>query len=151
MKDIRKPSKAMVKKLLSAQGMDLKFNKFIRQSAYSLCLPYLSSVDTDDEKIQFIEDHLDDEVVLDAFTEIYSKHFSVTEMMDIIAFYKSPTGQKLSKTQDRIAMDMVGAAQQLVQRIILKAMKYGLQDSLEKLEELDLGELEDPDKFEELT
>jgi len=140
----------MIEKLLQTQGLQLKLNDFIKESAMKLSMPFLDG-DTDDEKISFIEENMDENMAIQAFANIYSKYFSVTEIMDIIAFYKSPTGQKLAASQDKIAMEMVNVAQGIVERILLRAFKHNLRESLDKLDKLDLGELEDPDKFEELT
>lgn len=155
MKDTRRPSRAMIDKLLKNNGFKLKMSDFIRNSAYRYGIPLMYTIESE-KKIEFIESKIDEEAALDAFTQIYAKYFSVDEILDIIAFYRSPTGQKLAKTQDKVAMEMVEQAQLIVDRIVLEAAKLGMKDSLDKLNQFDpddpygFKDLNDPDKYEPL-
>ncbi|WP_419904706.1 DUF2059 domain-containing protein [Kiloniella sp.] len=56
--------------------------------------------------------------------EIYSKHFTTNELRDIVAFYKTPTGQKTVTAMPLIIQDSMkinqGKAQQIMPRIMQK-------------------------------
>lgn len=150
MKDTRKPSKAMVEKLLKTQGMKLKLDNFIKLSTIRFMLPFLDPSEPLDQKIKKIESQIDDDLAIEAFTRVYAKYFSASELMDLIAFYKTPTGQKLSSIQNKIAVDIVDVAQEIIGKLVLKNLKDNKPSKGGPPSGIDFSEFEDPDKFEEL-
>ena len=57
---------------------------------------------------------------------LYAKHFSTDDLGQMIAFYKSPVGQKLVAEQPKMMQEMAGVAQAWGQRIAVESMKaYG--------------------------
>ena len=58
---------------------------------------------------EFLETKFDfDQLVADV-APVYDKHFTADELRDIIAFYRSPTGQKAMKEMPLMMGEMVGA------------------------------------------
>lgn len=51
------------------------------------------------------------------FTQIYDRHFTADELRQLIAFYRTPIGQKLIAEQPAIAQDAMAAGQQWGQRL----------------------------------
>jgi uncharacterized protein len=72
---------------------------------------------------------------LDAFAEVlatvYARNFSVDELHDLIAFYKTPTGQKLIARQPVIAHESLIAGQQFGQELIAD-LRQQIDDELKK-------------------
>ena len=51
---------------------------------------------------------------------IYERHFSIAELKDVIAFYRTPTGQKLTRTMPVVANESMQAGQRWAQEITPK-------------------------------
>lgn len=50
--------------------------------------------------------------------QVYARNFTVDEIHDLIAFYKTPTGQKLLERQGAIARESMVAGQQFGQQLV---------------------------------
>jgi uncharacterized protein len=72
---------------------------------------------------------------LDAFADVlavvYARNFSVDEIHDLIAFYKTPTGQKLIARQPIIAHESMVAGQQFGQELVAD-LRQQIDDELKK-------------------
>ena len=44
--------------------------------------------------------------LLDQFARVYAVRFTIAELQEIVAFYESPTGQKLSQANSEVNMDL---------------------------------------------
>jgi hypothetical protein len=66
---------------------------------------------TKELKVEFSEDK-----VLDNFVPIYDKHFSATEIDELIAFYGSPTGQKFVSEQPAMMAEGMAVGEKLGRR-----------------------------------
>lgn len=53
-------------------------------------------------------------------SQIYERHFSVEELRDTVAFYRTPTGQKLARTMPVVAHESMQAGQRWAQQITPK-------------------------------
>ncbi|HTV38867.1 MAG TPA: DUF2059 domain-containing protein [Xanthobacteraceae bacterium] len=62
---------------------------------------------------------------------IYARNFSVDEIHDLIAFYKTPTGQKLLERQATIARESMAAGQQFGQGLV-QDIRQQIDDELKK-------------------
>ena len=69
----------------------------------------------------------------DLLADIYARNFSVAEMHDLIAFYQTPTGQKLLQRQPTIARQSMIAGQQWGQELI-GALRGQINEELRKRE-----------------
>ena len=67
----------------------------------------------------------------DRLAVIYANNFSVDELRDLIAFYQTPTGQKLVARQPVIARDSMAAGQQFGQTLV-NDLKGEISEELRK-------------------
>lgn len=49
-------------------------------------------------------------VLLDKLVDVYAKTFTLVELKDMLAYYKTPVGQRIIETQGSINRDMLAAA-----------------------------------------
>ena len=69
----------------------------------------------------------------DMLAGIYARNFSVDEIHDLTAFYRTPTGQKLIEQQPIIAHESLAAGQQFGQQLVAD-LKEQITDELRKRE-----------------
>lgn len=50
--------------------------------------------------------------LLDKLVDVYAKTFTLTELKDMLAYYKSPVGQRIIETQGSVNRDMLAAARE---------------------------------------
>lgn len=67
----------------------------------------------------------------DMLATIYARNFSVSELHDLTAFYRSPTGQKLIERQPTIARESLAAGQQFGQTLA-NDLRQEITDELRK-------------------
>ena len=123
------PSRSMVSKLLKLNGYGDKFDGLLRDYPLLIALPYLV-----DRKSALEEAcrHSKSADMLTAFHEIYSKHFSGDEVLDIIAFYKTPTGQKLVAEDEQMRIEMQQATLKLAIDTALEIIKENIDKERKK-------------------
>lgn len=54
----------------------------------------------------------------DLMAQIYASHFSAAELRDLVAFYRTPTGQKFVRSQAPLAQQAMSAGQQFAQKLL---------------------------------
>jgi uncharacterized protein len=69
----------------------------------------------------------------DMLADVYARNFSVDEIHDLIAFYRTPTGQKLLERQPVIARAGMAAGQQFGQMLVID-LKEQITEELRKRE-----------------
>lgn len=69
----------------------------------------------------------------DMLADIYASNFSVDEIHDLIAFYQTPTGQKLLQRQPVIARQSMAAGQLWGQQLVSE-LRQQINDELRKRE-----------------
>jgi hypothetical protein len=67
----------------------------------------------------------------DKLADIYASNFSVDEIHDLIAFYHTPTGQKLLDRQSVVARESMAAGQHFGQTLVME-LKEQITDELRK-------------------
>ena len=60
---------------------------------------------------------------IDEVAKVYSRHFSLEELNELIAFYKSPIGRKFVEQQSPLMADLSRVDQEWGQRATLKALR----------------------------
>ena len=70
----------------------------------------------------------------DSLAEIYGQNFSVDDLHNLTAFYRSPTGQKLLERQPIIARASMAAGQQFGQKLVAD-LKEQITEELKKREQ----------------
>lgn len=61
--------------------------------------------------------------MLQAMIPVYEKHFTKGDIDGLVAFYTSPTGQKLLKELPGVTAESMQASQGIVQRLVAKEMQ----------------------------
>ncbi len=67
----------------------------------------------------------------DILADIYARNFSVDEIHDLIAFYQTPTGQKLLQRQPVVARESMAAGQQWGRQLV-DELRQQINDELRK-------------------
>ena len=65
--------------------------------------------------------------------ETYDKYYTVAEVKDLIAFYKTSTGQKFVKTLPQLTADLMSGTGKLIEPELTKLMTETLADELMRL------------------
>lgn len=69
---------------------------------------------------------------MDRMVPIYAKYYTQQDMDDLIAFYDTPLGKKLSTVQPQITLESMSVAQQwaaeIGQKVAAKIMQSGVSE-----------------------
>ncbi len=68
---------------------------------------------------------------IDLIAVIYANNFTAAELRDIVAFYRTPTGQKFVANQAPLAQQAMNAGQQFAQKLIVD-MEARIKQELRK-------------------
>ena len=70
--------------------------------------------------------------LMDQMVPIYAKYYTQQDMDDLIAFYDTPLGKKLSTVQPQITLESMSVAQQwaaeIGQKVAAKIMQSGVSE-----------------------
>lgn len=144
MEDPRKPSKAMVMKLLKVQNVDQKLWNSIRQYAMENAMQYLTTIKSDEEKQKLVDKYLVKIDYEQMATEVYAQFYTVSEILDLIAFFKTRTGQKYLQCQDSTYHALITQSCVLINRAIQSALMQLLEDMINKAKKNPPEEDDDP-------
>ncbi|GGI71443.1 DUF2059 domain-containing protein [Shewanella gelidii] len=97
--------------------------------------PELVDVVFDEIRKHYLENYLTEQYLLNLYEPSFRKHFSLVELQELVAFYRSPIGQKLASLQPAIAIEAMNNLQanlrageaQLQSKIRSRLAKEGLQ------------------------
>jgi hypothetical protein len=128
----RKPTVAAVKKLLENNGFYVRMREMRRDMAYGSGKTYLPDL-TPGQREEMLERGLGEDELVGAMTKVYEKHFSMSDVLAMIAFYKSEVGQKLVSIQDDLNSDAGQVFQFLMLRVLWRAMSEGQSKRMELL------------------
>jgi len=101
-----KPSIKMVEKLTEVNGIGKVYRDLVASTATLIALPYLIGKVLPEDLEAVIRRHMDDGEVNAVLHAVYEQIFSADEVLDIIAFLKTPSGQKLLE-KDSVARDLL--------------------------------------------
>jgi len=121
----------MVEKLVTLNGVKDKLQAGVCQMIMNTCSPHLSSL-TDDERRLIVARVVVNHDIVETLHRVYSEHFTADEMLDMISFFKSPTGKKYCKVQDDFANSMMAATGQFASKASIDVIKQGFKASLDK-------------------
>jgi len=114
-----KPSPAMVSKLLALDGVGAKLERLMREYPLAIAMPYLRHPMTTSDAQKYANPKLLNE----AFADVYRQYFSADEVLDLIAFFRSPLGQKLAKNDEAIRLALLEAATRVAIDIATEMVK----------------------------
>ncbi len=119
--------RALLKEMLDATSAAATFESFLKPMAVQLRKVIKeANPNLTEEQMSFIEsdvvsvyrESLKTESFNESLYKIYAKHFSVDELREINAFYKSPAGQKSNKVMPLIAEDSMTFGQKWSQSLV---------------------------------
>ena len=109
-----KPSGQMVMKLVHLNGIDEGFKNLVSSTAALLALPYVISYLASAKEIEDkAKKYLSDSDIERCLHEVYGRHFTGDDILDIIAFFKTRAGKKFCKTDSLLREDMITASTDL--------------------------------------
>lgn len=138
------PSKAMVEKLLKVNGYGERLDMLLRDYPLLIALPYL--MDREAAK-RDADRFIHPEKVLASFHGVYSKYLSADQILDLIAFYKTPTGRVLVEFDEAIRKEMQDEAVKLAYEIAAEMLKENIKKPPEEEPPADLLDTENPDNW----
>lgn len=71
-----------------------------------------------------------DKFVNDVFVPVYTKHYTDNELRDMIAFFRTPTGQKMTKEMPELMLDSMVAISKNLMPAFNEYMKQVLDDEI---------------------
>ena len=71
-----------------------------------------------------------DELMSEVYYPLYDKYFTVEDLQDIIAFYQTPTGQRLIQSQPQLMREATERSTALMTPRLIKIMQETLQEEL---------------------
>ena len=124
--------KASVRKLMAVSGSDatLKMSPEQILSMIEQQAPALPESVKVEIQAMFSEEALLS--LMDRMVPIYAKYYTQQDMDDLIAFYDTPLGKKLSTVQPQITLESMSVAQQwaaeIGQKVAAKIMQSGVSE-----------------------
>jgi hypothetical protein len=117
MRDERKPSKAIIKKLL---GTILVEDGLVRLARKQMVVSGYPLVPNDDE---VLAKYLTEDDVLDAIREGYAENFNMDDILDLVSFFKSDAGKKFVACQNKLAKDILIRTQDKAHKAAARLVK----------------------------
>ena len=112
------PEQTAATELMKIMHMD----KLMEKSTTTMVDAMLSRLPPDarkrDKLLTFFNKHVGWDSLKDDFIKIYAEAFTVKELQDLIAFYKTPTGQKAIQTMPSLMQKGAMIGQERVQRAL---------------------------------
>ena len=118
--------KASVRKLMAVSGSDATL-KMIPEQILEQQAPALPESVKAEIQAMFSEEALLS--LMDRMVPIYAKYYTQQDMDDLIAFYDTPLGKKLSTVQPQITLESMSVAQQWAAEIGQKVASKIMQSS----------------------
>jgi hypothetical protein len=75
------------------------------------------------------------EVMEEMMVPLYDKHFTESELRDLVTFYRSPTGQKMVASMPSLMMDTIGAVSEKIVPKLQEFMKEAAEAEMAILKE----------------
>jgi len=91
----------MVEKILKLSNLGKVMKDYLKTVAKLELAPIKGF--TEEEKLKIIDDTLEQTTIAPYMLPIYSRHFSAEELLDIIAFFRSKSGQKYVEVSSEVS------------------------------------------------
>lgn len=118
--DQQAPSPAMVEKLTRLNGYRKVFDLMMREYPLLIALPYLPK---DGSAHELLEQYQRPEELATAFVKIYGKHYTADEVLDLIAFFKSPAGKKFVEVDEKMRVELRDATIKVATNIAIDLVR----------------------------
>lgn len=99
--------KAKVKKLMEVTNMADNQQAVIERLADSLVKDAKDPIKAKKATVDYFKDVLSIDALLDDVAQVYSKHFSESEVKKLVDFYQSPLGKKAATKMPEVNRDMM--------------------------------------------
>jgi hypothetical protein len=138
----------MVGKLMELNGMRDNLKTFVQGAIENTSETLLKNV-VMARKDEFLKGLFNEEDYVEAFSKIYAEYLTASEVLDLIAYHKTPTGRKMTALQSTIAKRIIDVTQELIGnsyiRVMAKAMDANYKDFKDQLRELGLDDVDVPE------
>lgn len=105
------------------------YNQMVEQMVEGMFAAVSPEAEKKTQLLKMMKEILPYEQVVKLNAELYGKHFSIEELKDLLAFYKTPTGKKLAKVLPVISGEAARTtAQWLPERLPAAMKKYKLTE-----------------------
>lgn len=129
------PSLPMVDKLMKLSGYEKRLNDYFADYPLLIALPYLTDKE---EAFRLKEQYARPEEAKNLSWEIYSKYMSGDDILNLIAFLKTPTGQKFVEHDEKIRAELQSAMLKLATDIAVEMVKDEINQRREQRGESDI-------------
>lgn len=129
--DNQLPSRPMIEKLVTLNGTKDKLQEGVCQMMVNSCSAHMASM-TEEEKHMLVARVVVKHDVVGILHSVYSQHFTADEVLDMIAFFKSPTGKKYCKAQDAFGDCLTNAMSEFINEVRIDIIKDGFKANLDK-------------------
>jgi hypothetical protein len=119
----------MVKKLVELTDIKAHLVRSVNELSMTYALPWITSLPALEQEELFRKHVLSDADADDILFKAYSRIYTASEIMDMIAFFKSVTGQKMVKTSSRVAHEVSSSAQDKAGSLAMCIIKEGIRRS----------------------
>lgn len=125
------PSIPMIEKLMRLNGYEQRLRDYFEDYSLLIALPYMIDQEKSDElKAQYARP----EEMRKMFFDVYSKHFTADDILNIIAFLRTPTGQKFVEHDEIVRGELQKGAMKIATDIAIEMV----QDNIKKRRDSDL-------------
>jgi len=113
----------MVEKLTKLNGYRTQFDKLLKEYPVVIALPYVKG----ESAAELVGKYQRTNELDSIFHKVYGKHFTADEVLDLIAFYKTPAGKKLVGHDEAVRLELREAALKLATEIAIDIVKGNIK------------------------
>ena len=129
--DPRRPSRPMVEKLTDYTDIRIHLMRSVNEMAMSYAIPWISTLSDSEKEELFFKHSISEKAANEILFRSYSRIYSASEIMDMIAFFKTRTGQKMVKTSGMVAREVCSDAHEKAGQIAMRIIKDGIRRDMD--------------------
>ena len=127
-----KPSLAMTDKLITVDGTKRLLEDLAREGAEQSLSPFYGFFD--DKEMEDIIASATDINIPQQVQSTYGEQFDGEDMLNMIAFFKTPTGEKMARARSPLMLRFMMSLNQVIDEVSTACVKEALKRVLEKHE-----------------
>lgn len=117
--DQQAPSPAMVTKLTKLNGYRAIFDTMAREYPILIAMPYLKG----QSAAELIGKYQRPDELSAEFNKIYAEHYTASEVLDLIAFFKTPAGKKFVAVDEAMRVQLRNATIKVATEIAIDLIR----------------------------
>jgi hypothetical protein len=129
-----RPSLAMTDKLITLDGTKKLLESLAREGAEQSLSPFYGFF-SEEEMEDIISSATQDIGIPQQIQPTYGEHFDGDDMLNMIAFFKTPSGEKMARARSKLMLRFMLALNQVVDDVSMACVKEALRRVLKKHEE----------------